>query len=164
MTTAAGRVAVVYRDNRGKDNRGKDNRDERTEFCRFDPTWKVTMTMPDGGLFSSPREIMKFLPHSGSNDVGPNSNAVFPLKVRVVLGRFAHGQDDASAIVVSFCSPSFSLTPFYPGWPFMKKRFRRIARRANWVTGPGITRLGIFWARSSMNAGPTVTVLGRPRS
>lgn len=48
---AAGRVAVVYRD----------NRDERVEFCRYDPSWKVSMTMPDGGLFSYPREIMKFL-------------------------------------------------------------------------------------------------------
>src|SRR5436189_1346188 len=47
----APRVAVVYRDVRG----------ERVEFCRFDPNWKVTMTMPDGGLFSYPREIMKFL-------------------------------------------------------------------------------------------------------
>jgi CubicO group peptidase (beta-lactamase class C family) len=47
----ASRVAVVYRDARG----------ERVEFCRYDPTWKVTMTMPDGGLFSYPREIMKFL-------------------------------------------------------------------------------------------------------
>jgi len=47
----AARVAVVYRD----------NRDERVTFCRFDPSWKVTMTMPDGGLFSYPREIAKFL-------------------------------------------------------------------------------------------------------
>src|SRR5439155_8964039 len=45
------RLAVVYRD----------TLDERTEFCRFDPSWKITMTMPDGGLFSNPREIMKFL-------------------------------------------------------------------------------------------------------
>jgi CubicO group peptidase (beta-lactamase class C family)/sugar phosphate isomerase/epimerase len=57
----AGRVAVVYRDNRDKNNRDKNNREERTEFCRWDPTWKVTMTMPDGGLFSCPREIAKFL-------------------------------------------------------------------------------------------------------
>ena len=47
----AARVAVVYRD----------NRNDRSTFCRWDPTWKVTMTMPDGGLFSYPREIMKFL-------------------------------------------------------------------------------------------------------
>jgi CubicO group peptidase (beta-lactamase class C family) len=47
----AQRVAIVYRDVRG----------ERTEFCRYDPAWKVTMTMPDGGLFSYPREIAKFL-------------------------------------------------------------------------------------------------------
>jgi CubicO group peptidase (beta-lactamase class C family) len=47
----APRVAVVYRDTRG----------ERVVFCHFDPQWKVTMTMPDGGLFSYPREIMKLL-------------------------------------------------------------------------------------------------------
>ena len=49
--TEAARVAVVYRDTKG----------ERITFFRFDPNWKVTMTLPDGGLFSSPREIMKFL-------------------------------------------------------------------------------------------------------
>jgi CubicO group peptidase (beta-lactamase class C family) len=47
----AQRVAVVYRDARG----------QRVTFFRFDPNWKVVMTLPDGGLFSSPREIMKFL-------------------------------------------------------------------------------------------------------
>lgn len=48
---AAPRVAVVYRD----------TREARVEFCRFDPAWNVTMTMPDGGLFSYPREIAKFV-------------------------------------------------------------------------------------------------------
>lgn len=47
----AERVAVVYRDARS----------ERVTFFRFDSTWRVSMTLPDGGLFSSPREIMKFL-------------------------------------------------------------------------------------------------------
>jgi CubicO group peptidase (beta-lactamase class C family) len=47
----AQRVAVVYRD----------TRDKRVEFFRFDPAWSVTMTLPDGGLFSSPREVQKFL-------------------------------------------------------------------------------------------------------
>jgi CubicO group peptidase (beta-lactamase class C family) len=47
----ASRVAVVYRD----------AQDERVEFCRYDPAWRVTMTMPDGGLFSNPREILKFM-------------------------------------------------------------------------------------------------------
>lgn len=47
----AARVAVVYRDTRG----------QRVAFFRFDPKWEVTMTLPDGGLFSSPREIAKFL-------------------------------------------------------------------------------------------------------
>jgi len=50
----AGRVAVVYRESR-------ETRGERVTFFRFDPEWKVSMTLPDGGLFSSPREIMKFL-------------------------------------------------------------------------------------------------------
>jgi CubicO group peptidase (beta-lactamase class C family) len=49
--TEAERVAVVYRDARG----------ERVTFFRFDPGWKVSMTLPDGGLFSSPREVAKFL-------------------------------------------------------------------------------------------------------
>jgi len=47
----AQRVAVVYRD----------AREQRVTFFRFDPAWRVTMTLPDGGLFSSPREVMKFL-------------------------------------------------------------------------------------------------------
>jgi CubicO group peptidase (beta-lactamase class C family) len=29
-------------------------------FCRFDPAWDVTMTMPDGGLFSTTRDIARF--------------------------------------------------------------------------------------------------------
>ena len=47
----ARRAAVVYRD----------TQDERVVFFRFNPEWKVTMTLPDGGLFSSPREIARFL-------------------------------------------------------------------------------------------------------
>jgi CubicO group peptidase (beta-lactamase class C family) len=54
----APRVAVVYRDTRG----------ERTTFFRFDPQWKIVMTLPDGGLFSSPREVMKFLQVFLEND------------------------------------------------------------------------------------------------
>jgi CubicO group peptidase (beta-lactamase class C family) len=46
----ASRVAVVYRD----------TAQGRVTFFRFDPDWKVTMTLPDGGLFSSPRQVMKF--------------------------------------------------------------------------------------------------------
>ncbi len=48
---AAPRAAVVYRDTRG----------QRVTVFRFDPAWRVTMTLPDGGLFSSPREIAKFV-------------------------------------------------------------------------------------------------------
>jgi CubicO group peptidase (beta-lactamase class C family) len=47
----AERTAVVYRD----------TKDERVVFFRFDPEWKVTMTLPDGGLFSTPRDIAGFL-------------------------------------------------------------------------------------------------------
>jgi beta-lactamase class C len=47
----AARTAVVYRD----------TKDERVEFFRFNPAWKVTMTLPDGGLFSSPREVARFV-------------------------------------------------------------------------------------------------------
>lgn len=36
-------------------------RDGMTDvFCRFDPEWEVTMTMPDGGLFSTTRDIARF--------------------------------------------------------------------------------------------------------
>ena len=44
------RVAVVYR----RENQAT------TEFCRYDPKWQVKMTMPDGGLFSTPADIAKF--------------------------------------------------------------------------------------------------------
>ena len=44
------RAAVVYR------REGA----ETTVYCKFDPSWDVRMTMPDGGLFSTPRDIVKF--------------------------------------------------------------------------------------------------------
>lgn len=44
------RTAVVYR------REGK----ELSVYCRYDPNWKVRMTMPDGGLFSTPRDIARF--------------------------------------------------------------------------------------------------------
>lgn len=44
------RVSVVYRNDDGK----------RVTFCRYDPAWKISMTMPDGGLFASAGDIMKF--------------------------------------------------------------------------------------------------------
>jgi CubicO group peptidase (beta-lactamase class C family) len=56
--SAAARTAVVYRD----------TKDERVTFFRFDPEWKVTMTLPDGGLFSSPREVARFLQVFLDND------------------------------------------------------------------------------------------------
>jgi CubicO group peptidase (beta-lactamase class C family) len=47
----ANRVAVVYRE----------TPTERVTFFRFDPTWDVKMTLPDGGLFSHPSDIRKFV-------------------------------------------------------------------------------------------------------
>lgn len=47
----AKRTAVVYRD----------TKEERVIFFRFNPDWKVTMTLPDGGLFSTPRDIARFV-------------------------------------------------------------------------------------------------------
>ncbi len=44
------RAAVVYRREKGV----------VTEFCRYNPAWRVRMTMPDGGLFSTPRDIALF--------------------------------------------------------------------------------------------------------
>jgi CubicO group peptidase (beta-lactamase class C family) len=44
------RVAVVYRKVEGR----------RETFCRFNPEWKMTMTMPDGGLFSTAADVAKF--------------------------------------------------------------------------------------------------------
>lgn len=45
-----GRAAIVYRRDKG----------ELAEFCRYDPGWRVNMTMPDGGLFSTPQDIARF--------------------------------------------------------------------------------------------------------
>lgn len=59
---AAKRTAVVYRDAQ------KDGKSERVEFFRFDPNWRVTMTLPDGGLFSTPRDVAKFLQVFLDND------------------------------------------------------------------------------------------------
>ena len=44
------RTAVVYR---------KED-DTSVEYCRYDPNWQVHMCMPDGGLFSTTRDIAKF--------------------------------------------------------------------------------------------------------
>jgi beta-lactamase class C len=49
--TEAKRTAIVYRD----------TKEERVVFFRFDPDWRVTMTLPDGGLFSTPRDIARFV-------------------------------------------------------------------------------------------------------
>ena len=44
------RAAVVYRREAGA----------LSVFCRYDPMWKVRMTMPDGGLFSTTLDIARF--------------------------------------------------------------------------------------------------------
>lgn len=44
------RTAVVYR----REKTGLD------VYCRYDPQWEVTMTMPDGGLFSTTADIARF--------------------------------------------------------------------------------------------------------
>jgi CubicO group peptidase (beta-lactamase class C family) len=44
------RTAVVYRRQNGS----------LAVYCRYDPKWDVRMTMPDGGLFSTPQDIARF--------------------------------------------------------------------------------------------------------
>jgi CubicO group peptidase (beta-lactamase class C family) len=44
------RTSVVYR----RDKAGL------SVYCRYDPTWQMDMTMPDGGLFSTPHDIALF--------------------------------------------------------------------------------------------------------
>lgn len=44
------RTAVVYRRETGA----------LATYCRYDPKWQVKMTMPDGGLFSTPMDIARF--------------------------------------------------------------------------------------------------------
>ncbi len=46
----ASRTAIVYRR----------EKNELSIYCRYDPTWRVHMTMPDGGLFSTPQDIAIF--------------------------------------------------------------------------------------------------------
>jgi CubicO group peptidase (beta-lactamase class C family) len=50
-TSLADRLAVVYRKIDGK----------RETFFRFDPTWTMRMTMPDGGLFATTADTAKFV-------------------------------------------------------------------------------------------------------
>jgi CubicO group peptidase (beta-lactamase class C family) len=54
----AERIAVVYRNDKG----------QRTTFCRYDPGWKISMTMPDGGLFSTAGDVAKFTQMFLDND------------------------------------------------------------------------------------------------
>ena len=49
-TAKIDRAATVYRRQDG----------QLAVYCRFDPTWEVKMTMPDGGLFSTPQDIAAF--------------------------------------------------------------------------------------------------------
>ncbi|MEQ1826906.1 MAG: serine hydrolase domain-containing protein, partial [Pirellula sp.] len=49
-TSKVDRTAVVYRREKGA----------LSIYCRYDPAWKVKMTMPDGGLFSTPHDVARF--------------------------------------------------------------------------------------------------------
>ena len=49
-TTSLSRTATVYR------REGH----ELSVYCRYDPNWNVRMTMPDGGLFSTPMDFARF--------------------------------------------------------------------------------------------------------
>lgn len=44
------RASVVYRREKG----------ELSVYCRYDPTWQISMTMPDGGLFSTSTDVARF--------------------------------------------------------------------------------------------------------
>ncbi len=57
---AVSRASVVYR------REG----DALKIYCRYDPAWKVNMTMPDGGLFSTPQDIARFASAFLSKDTG----------------------------------------------------------------------------------------------
>ncbi|MCE2861608.1 MAG: Esterase EstB [Verrucomicrobiota bacterium] len=75
--TKIDRTAVVYRREKGV----------VTEFCRYDPAWRVRMTMPDGGLFSTPRDIALFA-HSFLQARSPVLGGA---TVEAMLGRQSEG-------------------------------------------------------------------------
>ncbi len=66
------RTAVVYRR----------QDDALAVYCRYDPDWDIRMTMPDGGLFSTPRDIARFA-NSFLDDTGhPLSKASVEMMLR----------------------------------------------------------------------------------
>jgi CubicO group peptidase (beta-lactamase class C family) len=71
------RIATVYREARG----------ERVAFCRYDSSWKVSMTMPDGGLFSTARDIQRFVQVFLDND----GRVLSSDSVRAMLTRQSQG-------------------------------------------------------------------------
>lgn len=79
-TSVADRMAEVLR--------REDGRDDST-FFRFDPTWntKMNMAMPDGGLFSTPADVVKFTQMFVLNDGRVLSKA----SVRTMLTEQAPG-------------------------------------------------------------------------
>ena len=79
--TEAKRTAVVYRDTKG----------ERVVFFRFDPDWKVTMTLPDGGLFSTPRDIARFLQVFFDDDDDEDGRVLAKSSVKAMRERQAAG-------------------------------------------------------------------------
>lgn len=72
-----GRAATVYRR----------QDDGRVVFCRFNPDWNVRMTMPDGGLFSTTRDIAKF----AQAFLGEESPILSRTSVRTMLSRQSDG-------------------------------------------------------------------------
>lgn len=71
------RAATVYRRQEG----------ELVVYCRFDPAWEVTMTMPDGGLFSTMRDIAIF----ASSFLGEDTPILSAQSVEAMLTRQSEG-------------------------------------------------------------------------
>lgn len=65
------RTAVVYRREQGK----------LSIYCQYDPAWDVRMTMPDGGLFSTPKDIAQF----ANSFLNPASQLLQPESIQSML-------------------------------------------------------------------------------
>ena len=71
------RAATVYRRQDG----------QLVVYCRFDPAWEVKMTMPDGGLFSTPQDIAAF----AQSFLAPRSPILSAKSVEAMLTRQSEG-------------------------------------------------------------------------
>lgn len=69
------RTAIVYRR----------EQQELSVYCRYDPTWQVRMTMPDGGLFSTPRDIARFANSFLDNDLTEKGKVLEQESIRQML-------------------------------------------------------------------------------